>query len=117
MSPPIARRQTSCRAGSNAKDPTGISSPASSPRPPITTSKVVVAPPPMAGAETLAGDLAGQGTAARLVASRPDLIFHLAAVVSGEAETDFRKGYRVNLDGTRELLDAIPLPDPDQPWT
>jgi D-erythronate 2-dehydrogenase len=35
------------------------------------------------------------------------VIFHLAAVVSGEAEVDFDKGYRVNLDGTRALLDAI----------
>ena len=38
---------------------------------------------------------------------RPDVIFHLAGVVSGEAETDFEKGYRVNLDGTRALLEAI----------
>ncbi len=35
------------------------------------------------------------------------MIFHLAAVVSGEAEADFEKGYRVNLDGTRALLEAI----------
>ena len=35
------------------------------------------------------------------------MIFHLAAVVSGEAEADFDKGYRVNLDGTRDLLEAI----------
>jgi nucleoside-diphosphate-sugar epimerase len=35
------------------------------------------------------------------------VIFHLAGVVSGEAETDFEKGYRVNLDGTRALLEAI----------
>ena len=28
-------------------------------------------------------------------------------MVSGEAETDFDKGYRVNLDGTRALLEAI----------
>lgn len=45
--------------------------------------------------------------AAALVAERPDVIIHLAAVVSGEAEQDFRKGYRVNFDGTRNLLDAI----------
>ena len=38
---------------------------------------------------------------------RPDVIVHLAAVVSGEAEADFDKGYRVNLDGTRALLDAV----------
>jgi nucleoside-diphosphate-sugar epimerase len=41
------------------------------------------------------------------VGGRPDLIFHLAAVVSGEAEADFDKGYRVNLDGTRALLEAV----------
>ena len=35
------------------------------------------------------------------------MIFHLAGVVSGEAETDFDKGYHVNLDGTRALLEAI----------
>ena len=37
----------------------------------------------------------------------PTSIFHLAGVVSGEAELDFDKGYRVNLDGTRALLEAI----------
>jgi D-erythronate 2-dehydrogenase len=57
--------------------------------------------------ELLATDLAGPGEAERLVEARPDLIFHLAAVVSGEAEADFEKGYRVNLDGTRVLLEAI----------
>ncbi|MFV0491338.1 MAG: D-erythronate dehydrogenase [Pseudorhodobacter sp.] len=56
---------------------------------------------------TLAGDIADAATMARLVALRPDLIFHLAAIVSGEAETDFDKGYTVNLDGTRNLLEAI----------
>ncbi len=35
------------------------------------------------------------------------MIFHLAGVVSGEAELDFDKGYHVNLDGTRALLEAI----------
>ena len=34
-------------------------------------------------------------------------IFHLAGVVSGEAELDFDKGYHVNLDGTRALLEAV----------
>jgi nucleoside-diphosphate-sugar epimerase len=37
----------------------------------------------------------------------PDVIFHLVAVVSGEAEANLEKGYRVNLDGTRALLDTI----------
>jgi D-erythronate 2-dehydrogenase len=57
--------------------------------------------------QRVATDLSAPGTAGALVASRPDLIFHLAAIVSGEAEADFGKGYRVNLDGTRELLEAI----------
>ncbi|MEB3045969.1 D-erythronate dehydrogenase [Rhizobium mulingense] len=52
-------------------------------------------------------DLAGTGAADRLIEGRPELIFHLAAVVSGEAEADFDKGYAVNLDGTRALFDAI----------
>ena len=52
-------------------------------------------------------DLADPADAAAAVAERPDVIVHLAAVVSGEAEADFEKGYRVNLDGTRHLLEAI----------
>ncbi|ANM07639.1 NAD-dependent epimerase/dehydratase family protein (plasmid) [Rhizobium phaseoli] len=52
-------------------------------------------------------DLAGAGAADRLIEGRPDLIFHLAAIVSGEAEADFDKGYAVNLDGTRALFDAV----------
>ena len=52
-------------------------------------------------------DLAAEGQAANAIAGRPDVIFHLAGVVSGEAELDFDKGYRVNLDGTRALLEAI----------
>ncbi|MET0437951.1 MAG: D-erythronate dehydrogenase [Devosia sp.] len=59
--------------------------------------------------ETHAIDLSAPEAAVRLIASRPDLIFHLAAIVSGEAEADFEKGYRINLDGTRHLLEAIRL--------
>ena len=59
--------------------------------------------------ETVTGDFAVPGAAEKLIARRPDVIFHLAAIVSGEAELDFDKGYRINLDGTRLLLDAIRL--------
>ncbi|MCK7615515.1 D-erythronate dehydrogenase [Roseibium sediminicola] len=52
-------------------------------------------------------DLSEPGNAEKLIEERPDLIFHLAAVVSGEAEADFEKGYAVNLDGTRALFEAI----------
>src|SRR5215475_12975900 len=57
--------------------------------------------------ETAAADLAAPGEAAKVVAQRPAVIFHLAGVVSGEAELDFDKGYHVNLDGMRALLEAI----------
>ena len=69
----------------------------------------IIAPesPPGAEAECHASDISSPGAAAALLASRPDIIFHLAAVVSGEAEADFDKGYRINLDGTRHLLEAI----------
>jgi nucleoside-diphosphate-sugar epimerase len=57
--------------------------------------------------ETMAADLSSSDSAAAAIKERPDVIFHLAGVVSGEAELDFDKGYRVNLDGTRALLEAI----------
>jgi len=59
------------------------------------------------GAGSFASDLSAPGEAEKLVASRPEVIFHLAAIVSGEAEADFEKGYRINLDGTRQLFEAI----------
>jgi nucleoside-diphosphate-sugar epimerase len=66
------------------------------------------APAGFAGKVTLETvDLSASGEAARLIAGRPDVVFHLAAIVSGEAELDFDKGYRINLDGTRYLFDAI----------
>ena len=70
---------------------------------------IVPATPAGAPFETraVAGDFSKPGLSEQLVASRPDVIFHLAAIVSGEAEADFDKGYRINLDGTRLLLDAI----------
>ncbi|WP_025823858.1 D-erythronate dehydrogenase [Asaia astilbis] len=57
--------------------------------------------------ETMTCDLTQPGSAQRLLSGRPDIIFHLAAIVSGEAEADFEKGYTVNLDGTRTLFETI----------
>ncbi|MEP1209624.1 MAG: D-erythronate dehydrogenase [Rhizobiaceae bacterium] len=54
-----------------------------------------------------AGDIADAATVDALVAVQPDVIFHLAAIVSGEAESDFEKGYRVNLAGTQNLFNAV----------
>ena len=64
-------------------------------------------PPAPFKVKTTASDLSAPGEAEKSVAPRPDLIFHLAAIVSGEAEADFEKGYRINLDGTRRLFEAI----------
>ena len=61
--------------------------------------------------ELSASDLSSPGAATTAAADRQDVIFHLAGVVSGEAEIDFEKGYRVNLDGTRALLEAIRAAD------
>jgi D-erythronate 2-dehydrogenase len=75
----------------------------------VTLSDVVAATPgtlPFAIVSRV-DDLSAPGTAQTLIAERPDVIFHLAAIVSGEAEADFDKGYRINLDGTRYLLEAI----------
>jgi len=55
----------------------------------------------------LSADISDSGVAESFVADRPDIIYHLAAVVSGEAEADFDKGYRVNLSGTQHLFEAV----------
>jgi nucleoside-diphosphate-sugar epimerase len=52
------------------------------------------------------GDIADRDTVARLITPGTDAVFHLAAIVSGEAEANTDLGYRVNLDGTRAVLDA-----------
>ncbi|GAA5628844.1 D-erythronate dehydrogenase [Brucella sp. NBRC 12953] len=71
----------------------------------------VVAPQAPAGFEgnvtCKSVDISDPRVATTLIADRPDLIFHLAAIVSGEAEVAFEKGYAINLDGTRFLLEAI----------
>jgi D-erythronate 2-dehydrogenase len=58
-------------------------------------------------ADTLAADIADPVAARAAIKGLPDVIFHLAAIVSGEAELDFEKGIRVNFDGSRALLEAI----------
>jgi D-erythronate 2-dehydrogenase len=59
--------------------------------------------------ETVAADIADPAAAQAAIAGGPDVILHLAAVVSGEAELDFEKGVHVNFDGSRALLEAIRL--------
>jgi D-erythronate 2-dehydrogenase len=54
---------------------------------------------------TLAGDIADPALVAAAIGGETDSVFHLAAVVSGEAEADFDLGWRVNVDATRHLLE------------
>lgn len=87
----------------------------------LTLIDIVAAEPPkgFAGSvDTLAADISTMETAQKIVSGRPDVIFHLAAIVSGEAELDFDKGYRINLmapaicsmrSGVHTLLTAISL--------
>lgn len=51
------------------------------------------------------GDLADEALLLDVIHPDTASIFHLAAVVSGEAEADFDRGMRINLDATRQLLD------------
>ncbi len=52
------------------------------------------------------GDILDSATLAAVIQPGVDSVFHLAAVVSAGAEADFDMGYRVNLDGTRAVLEA-----------
>jgi nucleoside-diphosphate-sugar epimerase len=65
---------------------------------------------------TVAVDISKPGEMEKLIATRPDTVVHLAAIVSGEAEADFDKGYAINLDGTRFLFDAIRLEGMKSPY-
>jgi nucleoside-diphosphate-sugar epimerase len=63
-------------------------------------------PSPDARVRYLAVDLTAEGAAAALVTTRTGIIFHLAAVTSSHAEDDFDLGWQVNLEVTRQLLEA-----------
>lgn len=54
---------------------------------------------------TIVGDLADPAVIERAITPDTDSVFHLAAVVSGQAEAEFDVGMRVNLDATRALLE------------
>jgi D-erythronate 2-dehydrogenase len=57
------------------------------------------------GTRAVKGDIADPKSLGEVVTAEVDLIFHLAAVVSGAAEADFELGMRVNLEGTKHLLE------------
>lgn len=52
-------------------------------------------------------DISDAADVARAIPGDVDVVFHLAAVVSGHAEADYDAGMAVNLAGTVALLDAL----------
>jgi nucleoside-diphosphate-sugar epimerase len=53
----------------------------------------------------VAADISDAGAMEQVITDRVGSVFHLAAVVSGQAEADFELGMRINLDASRLLLD------------
>jgi nucleoside-diphosphate-sugar epimerase len=66
--------------------------------------------------KALVTDFSERGVAATLIADRPDVIFHLAAIVSGDAEANFEKGYKINFNGSWALFEAIRLEGEKSPY-
>ncbi len=62
-------------------------------------------PPQDARLEAIAGDISAPGVLARALTPDTQSVFHLASVVSAGAEADFDLGWKVNLEGTRTLLE------------
>lgn len=54
----------------------------------------------------LAGDITDSGVVGAALDAETGAVFHLAAIVSGQAEADFDLGWRINLDGSRLLLET-----------
>jgi nucleoside-diphosphate-sugar epimerase len=66
--------------------------------------------------KAIVADFSQKGVSATLIQDRPDVIFHLAAIVSGDAEANFEKGYRVNFNGSWEMFEAIRLEGQKSPY-
>ncbi|MDH6158875.1 MULTISPECIES: D-erythronate dehydrogenase [unclassified Janthinobacterium] len=55
--------------------------------------------------KVVTGDIADGALMRATIDTQTSSIFHLAAIVSGQAEADFELGMRINLDASRLLLD------------
>lgn len=77
----------------------------------LTTSDVtlfdIAFPPDGAPGQQITGNIADPTTVQALAARRPDVIYHLAAIVSGQAETDFEMGWDINMMAMWHLLNAL----------
>ncbi|MDY7545171.1 SDR family oxidoreductase [Glaciimonas sp. CA11.2] len=57
----------------------------------------------------ITGDIADSALLERAITTDTAAIFHLAAIVSGQAESDFELGMRINLEASRLLLERCRL--------
>ena len=57
--------------------------------------------------EIITGDISKKEISEKLVSSKPEIIFHLAAIVSGQAEEEFDLGWNINTKGSWGLFEAI----------
>ena len=74
----------------------------------ITLLDIVAAPATLltdARVVSVAGDICDPACIETVLTPQTHSVFHLAAVVSGQAEADFDLGMRINLDATRLLLE------------
>lgn len=85
----------------------------------LTLVDVVESPIPAgspADTKPIVTDFSEKGVAETLIAERPDVIFHLAAIVSGDAEANFEKGYKINFNGSWALLEAVRIEGQKSPY-
>ena len=76
----------------------------------ITLFDIVDAPYPqdaMISIKSSSGDISDEKVSKNLISSKPDIIFHLAAIVSGQAEQEFDLGWNINAKGSWGLFEAI----------
>ena len=76
----------------------------------ITLFDIIDAPYPqnsMISIKSTSGDISDEKVSKNLISSKPDIIFHLAAIVSGQAEQEFDLGWNINAKGSWGLFEAI----------
>lgn len=77
------------------------------PAPDVTLFDVQFPPDGAPAAQRISGNVTDPAALSTLAGARPDVIFHLAAIVSGESETDFDKGWQTNMVSFWTFLEAL----------
>ena len=76
----------------------------------ITLFDIIEAPYPLdtnIPIQSKSGDISDVNVSKNLISFKPDIIFHLAAIVSGQAEQEFDLGWNINAKGSWGLFEAI----------